>query len=990
MAGGPNPPKRKRGFLGGFLSYLYEAEELKAFVLYAAFVTIFTMVSFMSKPGAVQFHLNQMYKGAVMGDDFGNIGSPGDVFTYLEGLGSSLYPTKDYGGAKLNPMERMTVAGGSGRTIGAFRLRQVRSKSVDCLSTPKKLTAMGEHEIKCRTPFDETTALKDPIHPVDSVAYSALKDFRQPFTYRSAEDLDTSVVVWHSGAYGSYSLDGYAVDFVPNISPKHFAGELSQCRPLLQESIYKCMQKFGVTYDMPPAPPPTPPPPAPPPTVNPGDSPTLGLRRGNSGNAVGDTLDRLGHTFVFTDPGASETLTFAIVNDGALLLDWEFNPSNFEVGGEEAKWLTTWLGTSPTKSGNVNSKGGEQFLQITATANADFFNSLGAGITAFDPQSPLTLTLQDKTFPNVRANLVLEVQYQKASRRSLFEASGSDEVCEEDAPVNDLVPPALSPYLDQCELVADPNNFCNLNSISFQQMLKFMQPGKCGECKCKTHTDAACVSKCAPSELFLDQVKELKTNKWIDEYTRAVMLDVTIFTTEHNLFTTVTPMVEFPEIGGTFPDSSIVKTYKVYRYVTSFDNMVQILEYVFVGLIAFYTLEELWELYKKRFSYFGDVWNYVSWANLIILYVVLALRVGSLLILNAFDFDGATVQYVDFPPIAEFATQELNVSSLNYFLMYISFFKFMQNVPRMNAILLTISSAAFDLLLFMVMAIVVQFGFSCAFYVCFGAQLSQYSTFGEATGTLAKTLLGDFDYEAMSEANSTMAPVLFYLYQLFVFFILLNMFLAIINDSYAEVKENQTDEDLHFYARKMEEFRQAMARLFSRREKLNKLSKQLTAADTDADQMVDEDELKEVFKNHPELLEVVESEGVGEFLKKHDINSDGVLDKQEMQVLLQELVSRLDAEEEGVKEDMEETSEDVNANTRAARRKNLVSGGEYGDGGDLGPVNERIDKVEGQIKEMSRNLAKKLSLMIDLMMSLSDQIVTTNNASGAQALTKKD
>ena len=152
------------------------------------------------------------------------------------------------------------------------------------------------------------------------------------------------------------------------------------------------------------------------------------------------------------------------------------------------------------------------------------------------------------------------------------------------------------------------------------------------------------------------------------------MLDVTVFTTEYNLFTPVTPLVEFPEIGGTFPDTSVVKTYKVYRYVTSFDNLVQILEYVFVGLIAFYTLEELWELYKKRLSYFGDIWNYVSWANLIILYVVLALRVGSLMILNAFDFDGATVQYVDFPPIAEFATQELNVSSLNYFLMYISFF----------------------------------------------------------------------------------------------------------------------------------------------------------------------------------------------------------------------------------------------------------------------------------------------------------------------------
>jgi len=41
-------------------------------------------------------------------------------------------------------------------------------------------------------------------------------------------------------------------------------------------------------------------------------------------------------------------------------------------------------------------------------------------------------------------------------------------------------------------------------------------------------------------------------------------------------------------------------------------------------------------------------------------------------------------------------------------------------------------------------------------------------------------------------------------------------------------------------------------------------------------------------------------------------------------------------------------------------------------------VEQRLDKVEGQIKEMSRNVAKKLALMIDLMMSLSDQISNVN------------
>ena len=36
--------------------------------------------------------------------------------------------------------------------------------------------------------------------------------------------------------------------------------------------------------------------------------------------------------------------------------------------------------------------------------------------------------------------------------------------------------------------------------------------------------------------------------------------------------------------------------------------------------------------------------------------------------------------------------------------------------------------------------------------------------------------------------------------------------------------------------------------------------------------------------------------------------------------------------------------------------------------------------MEGQIKEMSRNVAKKLALMIDLMMSMSDQITNVQAA----------
>ena len=44
-----------------------------------------------------------------------------------------------------------------------------------------------------------------------------------------------------------------------------------------------------------------------------------------------------------------------------------------------------------------------------------------------------------------------------------------------------------------------------------------------------------------------------------------------------------------------------------------------------------------------------------------------------------------------------------------------------------------------------------------------------------------------------------MTILLFYSYNIGVFMILLNMFLAIVADSYADVKGNQTQEDLDYY-----------------------------------------------------------------------------------------------------------------------------------------------------------------------------------------------
>ena len=58
--------------------------------------------------------------------------------------------------------------------------------------------------------------------------------------------------------------------------------------------------------------------------------------------------------------------------------------------------------------------------------------------------------------------------------------------------------------------------------------------------------------------------------------------------------------------------------------------------------------------------------------------------------------------------------------------------------------------------------------------------------------TLFRIILGDFDFYALRNAHWLLGPIYFALYVFFVFFVLLNMFLAIINDTYSEVKGDES------------------------------------------------------------------------------------------------------------------------------------------------------------------------------------------------------
>ena len=81
-----------------------------------------------------------------------------------------------------------------------------------------------------------------------------------------------------------------------------------------------------------------------------------------------------------------------------------------------------------------------------------------------------------------------------------------------------------------------------------------------------------------------------------------------------------------------------------------------------------------------------------------------------------------------------------------------------------------------------------MFGYIVTSHCLFGYWAMPFHTLGESALKLVQSMMGEIDYATMKEANTTMSLVIFVPFMLLFFFILLNMFMAIIMSIYGDLR----------------------------------------------------------------------------------------------------------------------------------------------------------------------------------------------------------
>lgn len=291
------------------------------------------------------------------------------------------------------------------------------------------------------------------------------------------------------------------------------------------------------------------------------------------------------------------------------------------------------------------------------------------------------------------------------------------------------------------------------------------------------------------------QLQLLKDHLWLDRGSRAVFLDFSVYNGNINLFCIARLLVEFPATGGVVTSWQF-QTVRLIRYVSSWDYFVGVCEVAFCLFILYYVVEEVLEIRIHRLHYFKSLWNCLDVLIValsvvaIIMNITRTAMVGNLL-------KGLLENHTahpSFESLANLQVQFNNMAAVIIFFSWVKLFKFINFNKTMSQLSSTMSRCAKDLVGFAIMFFIIFLAYAQLAYLVFGTQVNDFSTFQASIFTQFRIILGDFDFSEIEEANPVLGPIYFTTFVFFIFFILMNMFLAIINDTYSEVKADMSQQ----------------------------------------------------------------------------------------------------------------------------------------------------------------------------------------------------
>lgn len=289
-------------------------------------------------------------------------------------------------------------------------------------------------------------------------------------------------------------------------------------------------------------------------------------------------------------------------------------------------------------------------------------------------------------------------------------------------------------------------------------------------------------------------LEKLENNQWIDPFTAAVLTEFTVFEPSTQLFSIVKLLYERLPTGGLNVVSSF-QTIPVYFRKTGASNIVDIFQPLFMLVVLLLFILEVVRLFLHKCSYLKDYWNWFT----------LCQCFGSMAIVVIFfckqKFASEYVQKVHDNPyettscdyLILWTDVEMYTISFVIFVTTIKCLRLFRFVPQICQMTATLKASAKFLCSHVSSFVVVILAFTELASTIFGSVIPTYATFIGTVSTLLQQLVGGrFYFTSVRSVDPILGPMFTFSYISISTFILVNMFVAILNESYSVVRAEHT------------------------------------------------------------------------------------------------------------------------------------------------------------------------------------------------------
>ncbi|XP_021359195.1 uncharacterized protein LOC110454143 [Mizuhopecten yessoensis] len=294
-------------------------------------------------------------------------------------------------------------------------------------------------------------------------------------------------------------------------------------------------------------------------------------------------------------------------------------------------------------------------------------------------------------------------------------------------------------------------------------------------------------------------LSDLRQKNWIDRYTRSVFLMFTVYNANVNMFSTVNIVFELPSTGE-FMVKENIKAFRLFSYLGGYGIFVIFCEVSAAISVIYFFIRECKKIRKEKKIYFKSFWNILELLTMltamgcIVMYLIrhfiTAVAVSSVTKLRD--------KFYNFEKVAMWDEVFGYVMAFTIFASIIKLIHMFRFNRKMSMIAGTLKNSTSDISAFSVVFVVFLTGFAIWGYIMFGRNMASYKSMIQSIETLLAFSLGEYDYLALVNANRIFGPLFFFSFFLFINFILINVFVTILNESIAAVRNDVSKQSNEF------------------------------------------------------------------------------------------------------------------------------------------------------------------------------------------------